>query len=54
LVIYGVCATLGLMSLLVSNATGVFAFLGALVVFGVVAFLLRRDKPGADSSEAVS
>ena len=31
LLIYVVCATLGLMSLLVSNATGVLAFLGALV-----------------------
>jgi UDP-GlcNAc:undecaprenyl-phosphate/decaprenyl-phosphate GlcNAc-1-phosphate transferase len=46
LLLYVVCATLGLMSLLVSSATGVFAFVGALVVFGVVAFLLRR--PTAD------
>jgi UDP-GlcNAc:undecaprenyl-phosphate GlcNAc-1-phosphate transferase len=49
LLIYGVCATLGLMSLLVSSATGVFAFIGALVVFGVVAFLLSRD--ASDSAE---
>jgi UDP-GlcNAc:undecaprenyl-phosphate/decaprenyl-phosphate GlcNAc-1-phosphate transferase len=54
LLIYGVCATLGLMSLLVSSATGVFAFLGALVVFGVVAFALRRNAPARDSSEAAS
>jgi len=54
LLIYVTCATLGLMSLLVSNATAVFTFLGALVVFGVVAFLLRRDAPQADSSEAAS
>ncbi|HET9851885.1 MAG TPA: MraY family glycosyltransferase [Candidatus Limnocylindrales bacterium] len=47
LLIYLTCATLGLMSLLVSNATGVFAFLGALVVFGVVAFALARDRSGA-------
>jgi UDP-GlcNAc:undecaprenyl-phosphate GlcNAc-1-phosphate transferase len=39
LLIYLVCATLGLMSLLVSSATGVFAFLVALVGFGVVAFV---------------
>jgi UDP-N-acetylmuramyl pentapeptide phosphotransferase/UDP-N-acetylglucosamine-1-phosphate transferase len=49
LLIYAVCATLGLMSLLVSSATGVVAFLGALVVFGVVAFALRRDPAGAAS-----
>jgi UDP-GlcNAc:undecaprenyl-phosphate GlcNAc-1-phosphate transferase len=49
LLIYLVCATLGLMSLLVSSATGVFAFLGALVVFGAVAFVLARDRSGAAS-----
>lgn len=43
LLIYVVCATLGLMSLLVSAATGVLAFVVALVGFGVVAFVLRRD-----------
>ncbi|MEO8274039.1 MAG: MraY family glycosyltransferase [Chloroflexota bacterium] len=46
LLIYLVCATLGLMSLLVSSATGVLAFLAALVAFGVAAFILRHD-PGA-------
>jgi UDP-GlcNAc:undecaprenyl-phosphate/decaprenyl-phosphate GlcNAc-1-phosphate transferase len=49
LVIYIVCAFLGLMSLLVSSATGVLAFLGALVVLGVIAFLLRRDPAGSAS-----
>lgn len=43
LLIYLVCATLGLMSLLVSSATGVLAFVVALIAFGVVAFALRRD-----------
>jgi len=43
LLIYVVCATLGLMSLLVSSATGVLAFVVALVGFGVVAFVLRRN-----------
>jgi UDP-GlcNAc:undecaprenyl-phosphate/decaprenyl-phosphate GlcNAc-1-phosphate transferase len=42
LLIYAVCATLGLMSLLVSSSTGVLAFAVALVGFGVVAFVLRR------------
>jgi UDP-GlcNAc:undecaprenyl-phosphate/decaprenyl-phosphate GlcNAc-1-phosphate transferase len=43
LLIYVVCATLGLMSLLVSGATGVLAFAIALFAFGAVAFILRRD-----------
>jgi len=42
LLIYAICASLGLMSLLVSTATQVYAFLGALVGFGVVLFLLTR------------
>ena len=42
LLIYLVCATLGLMSLLVSAETGVFAFIVALVGFGVVALVLGR------------
>jgi UDP-GlcNAc:undecaprenyl-phosphate GlcNAc-1-phosphate transferase len=49
LLIYLVCATLGLMSLLVSSATGVLAFLVALIALGVVAFVLRRDPSGAAS-----
>ena len=49
LLIYIVCATLGLMSLFVSGATGVLAFGVALVVFGAVAFVLRRD-PGRVAS----
>jgi UDP-GlcNAc:undecaprenyl-phosphate GlcNAc-1-phosphate transferase len=42
LLIYAICAGLGLMSLVVSTATQVYAFLGALVGFGVVLFLLTR------------
>ena len=49
LLIYVVCATLGLMSLFVSSTTGVIAFAGALVVLGVVAFLLRRRPSEAAS-----
>ncbi|HYK94556.1 MAG TPA: MraY family glycosyltransferase [Candidatus Dormibacteraeota bacterium] len=49
LLIYAVCATLGLMSLLVSSATGILAFAGALILFGLVAFALRR-KPAEASS----
>ncbi|HEX5589594.1 MAG TPA: MraY family glycosyltransferase [Candidatus Limnocylindrales bacterium] len=43
LLIYAICASLGLLSLLVSTATQVYAFLGALVAFGVILFLLTRD-----------
>src|SRR4029079_6443974 len=49
LLIYVVCATLGLMSLFVSSTTGVIAFVGALVILGVVAFVLRRDPSEAPS-----
>ena len=49
LLIYLVCATLGLMSLFVSSATGVLAFLAVLVLLGLVAFVLRRDAPEAAS-----
>jgi UDP-GlcNAc:undecaprenyl-phosphate GlcNAc-1-phosphate transferase len=43
LLIYAICASLGLMALLVSTATQVYAFLGALVGFGVVLFLITRE-----------
>jgi UDP-GlcNAc:undecaprenyl-phosphate/decaprenyl-phosphate GlcNAc-1-phosphate transferase len=49
LLIYAVCATLGLMSLFVSSTTGVIAFVGALIVLGVVAFVLRRGPSEAPS-----
>lgn len=49
LLIYAVCATLGLMSLLVSSSISVLAFAVALVGFGVVAFLLRRGPDEAAS-----
>ena len=49
LVIYLVCTFLGVMSLFVSSATGVIAFLGALVVLGVIAFVLKRDPTEAAS-----
>jgi UDP-GlcNAc:undecaprenyl-phosphate GlcNAc-1-phosphate transferase len=49
LLILAVCATLGLMSLLVSSATGVLAFVVALVAFGAVAFLLRPSPPEPES-----
>lgn len=42
LLIYAICASLGLMSLVVSTATQVYAFLGALVGFGVILFLITR------------
>jgi UDP-GlcNAc:undecaprenyl-phosphate/decaprenyl-phosphate GlcNAc-1-phosphate transferase len=49
LLIYVVCATLGLMSLFVSSTTGVIAFFGALVVLGLIAFVLRRGPSEAAS-----
>ena len=49
LLIYVVCGTLGLMSLFVSSTTGVIAFFGALVVLGVIAFVLRRGPSEAAS-----
>jgi UDP-GlcNAc:undecaprenyl-phosphate GlcNAc-1-phosphate transferase len=55
LLIYAMCAGLGLLSLLVSTATQVYAFLGALVVFGLLLFLLTRGPSEAlepDSYEA--
>ena len=42
LLIYVMCATLGLMSLVVSVTTGLVAFVVALVGFGVLAFALGR------------
>ena len=49
LLIYVVCATLGLMSLFVSSTIGVIAFVGALVVLGLIAFVLRRGPSEAAS-----
>jgi UDP-GlcNAc:undecaprenyl-phosphate/decaprenyl-phosphate GlcNAc-1-phosphate transferase len=42
LLLYGVCATLGLLSLFVSTLLGVVTFVGALVMFGVFAFVQGR------------
>jgi UDP-GlcNAc:undecaprenyl-phosphate GlcNAc-1-phosphate transferase len=52
LLIYAICASLGLMSLLVSTATQIYAFLGALVGFGVVLFLLTRESREALETDA--
>jgi UDP-GlcNAc:undecaprenyl-phosphate GlcNAc-1-phosphate transferase len=43
LLIYGICATLGLVSLVVSTITGLYAFLGSLLAFGVVVFVLANE-----------
>jgi len=43
LLIYGICATLGLLSLVVSAITGLYAFLGAFLVFGVVVFVIANE-----------
>ena len=42
MLIYAICTGLGVLSLVASTATQVYAFLGALVGFGVVLFLLTR------------
>jgi UDP-GlcNAc:undecaprenyl-phosphate GlcNAc-1-phosphate transferase len=43
LLIYAICAALGLVSLVVSAAQSVYAFLGVGVAFGLVVFLLARN-----------
>ena len=43
LLIYGICAVLGVLSLVVSTATGVYAFVGALLVLGLLVFFLARE-----------
>ena len=52
LLIYAICASLGVMSLLVSSAAQVYAFLGALVAFGVVLFLVTRSSNDALEPES--
>ena len=47
--IWALISTFGLMSLFVSSTTGVIAFVGALVILGVVAFVLRRGPSEAPS-----
>jgi UDP-GlcNAc:undecaprenyl-phosphate GlcNAc-1-phosphate transferase len=46
LLIYAVCATMGLLSLFVSTLVGVLTFLAALVAFGAFAFVLGRQGSG--------
>ena len=46
LLIYLMCATLGLMSLFVSVSTGIFAFAAALIGFGLLVFALGRRAGG--------
>jgi len=44
LLIYVICATLGVMSLFVSAAAGVYAFVGVLVAFGILLFVLAKGE----------
>ncbi len=44
LLIYAICVTLGVMSLFVSAAASVYAFLGILVAFGVLRFVLAKGE----------
>jgi UDP-GlcNAc:undecaprenyl-phosphate/decaprenyl-phosphate GlcNAc-1-phosphate transferase len=51
LIIYAMCATLGLMSLFVPFPTGVYAFVAVLIAFGLLIFVLgRRTGATADGS----
>jgi UDP-GlcNAc:undecaprenyl-phosphate GlcNAc-1-phosphate transferase len=43
LLIYGLCAALGILSLVLSGSGQLYAFFGALVVFGLVLLLLERS-----------
>ena len=50
LLIYGICVSLGALSLLLSGAGQVYAFLGVFVVIGVLLFVLARlDLAGSKS-----
>jgi len=53
LLIYGLCVALAILSLVLSGSGQLYAFLGALVVFGLVLLLLERsaDK-GEETAEA--
>jgi UDP-GlcNAc:undecaprenyl-phosphate GlcNAc-1-phosphate transferase len=51
--IYAICATLAVLSLLLSGANQVYAFLGVLVGFGIVLLLLTRGE-AEDALEAES
>jgi UDP-GlcNAc:undecaprenyl-phosphate GlcNAc-1-phosphate transferase len=53
LVIYAICIVLGVLSLVSSTATQVYAFLGLVVLFGIGVFLLTRGESG-DALEAES
>ena len=51
LLIYGICAVLGVLSLILSVAGQVYAFLGVLVGFGLVLFALTRGSFAAAALE---
>ncbi len=51
LLIYLMCATLGLMSLVVSGATGLLAFAAILVGFGALVFVLGRRAAGVPEAD---
>ena len=54
LLIYGICAALGVLSLLLSGAGQVYAFLGVFVVIGLVLFGLARLDLGGPNSRIES
>jgi UDP-GlcNAc:undecaprenyl-phosphate GlcNAc-1-phosphate transferase len=53
LLIYVMCATLGLMSLVVSGSTGLVAFVAVVVAFGALVFMLGRRAGGMAANDEV-
>ena len=51
LVIYGICILLAVMSLVLSGTQQAYAFMGLVVAFGLVLFLVTRGESG-DALEA--
>jgi UDP-GlcNAc:undecaprenyl-phosphate GlcNAc-1-phosphate transferase len=54
LLIYGICIGLGVLSLLLSGASQVYAFVGVFVVIGLILFLLARADLGGPEPESRS
>jgi UDP-GlcNAc:undecaprenyl-phosphate GlcNAc-1-phosphate transferase len=50
LLIYAICTTLGVVSLLASAEAVLYTFLGAVVAFGLVLFLIARSREALEST----
>ena len=53
LVIYAICATLGILALVLSGVGQVYAFLGVLLATGLALFLVTRSGSGAEAATAL-